>query len=89
MCTCVSLSVCASTLISLLYSSQDCFLPSLKWVVGAFQHLSTTEKDEEEEEEEGEAEQEEDGGVTFCSKTGRNWGVLTQRHAHEVTLSDT
>lgn len=79
--------MCASTLISLLYSSQDCFLPSLKWVVGAFQHLSTTEKDEEEEV--GEAEQEEDGGVAFCSETGRNWSVLTQRHVHKETLSDT
>lgn len=56
-------------------------------MVGAFQHLSTTEKDEEEEE--GEAEQEEDVGVTFCNETGKNWGVLTQRRAHKVTLSDT
>lgn len=41
-----------------------CFLPSLKWVVGVFQNLSITQKDEEEEKEE-EAER-----STFAYKTG-------------------
>lgn len=43
-CVYVYLRVYAWTLISLLCSSQDCFLPSLKWVVGAFQHLSPLQR---------------------------------------------
>lgn len=45
MCVCVCVRVYAD--LSFL-SSQGCFLPSLKWAVGAFLHLSITEKDEEE-----------------------------------------
>lgn len=47
----VSVTVCMHTDLCSLLSPRLCFLPSLKWVVGAFQHLSITEKDEEEVEE--------------------------------------
>lgn len=66
-------------------SSQDCFLPSLKWAVGAFLHFSITEKDEEKEEDE-EEEVERNGGV---NKAGWKRSLLTDRHPHKHAASDT
>lgn len=67
-----------------LFCSQDCFLPSLKWVVGAFQHLSITDRDEDEEEEK----EEEEGCFILppSDETGRSRGgisteTITQHNA--------
>lgn len=91
-CVRASFSVCAREKASAqcLFCSQDCFLPSLKWVVGALQHLSITERDEDEEEEEEEV-------GCFISphppppptSEERTAAVLAQRQSHNATLSDT
>lgn len=49
-CSNVSACMCVRSDVSSLLQPILCFLPNLKWVVGAFQHLSITEKDEEKEE---------------------------------------
>lgn len=63
MCVCVRTCMCIFTPFS-LFSLANCFLPSLKWAVGAFQNLSITEKYKEEEEGEGEQK----GGVILATR---------------------
>lgn len=94
-CVRASLSVCVSVhararVHGCLFCSQDCFLPSLKWVVGAFQHLSITERDEDDEEEE------EEEGCFISSpppptptRQEGTAAVLAQRQSHDATPSDT
>lgn len=96
-CVRASLSVCVSVhararVHGCLFCSQDCFLPSLKWVVGAFQHLSITERDEDEDEEDDEDDEEEEEGSFISSPPTRQEGtaaVLAQRQSHDATASDT